>query len=667
MQAFFIILPVFAADETEEKKLVEKTVSFSETTIDEDMEDSVADLVKLYGVVQQQVSLISFAAERNAQRPDNFFNLYFYVYIPSSSVSRFNTAKISVSRGKESSPWIWDLKQIDRSNSVYKFAVMNVNGYNVNYDGKETISFYIHSFSLNGTSYPAVGFGLPRGQAEAGLSLSFDVDQSEATLKTSSDDGQMKKYTMKAPKALKDDTLTLNTTLVSERVTTKDPDKYLQINTALITIPNEYFESYGNLSEVEYKYSLWDKVPMVVTDSEAFMKTLMNTDKRYMTEWSVPTHVSDAPIFIPSGASYSNTLPFSPYFCYYVSSIGTEKGSDYDVSSEKILNSLTEYSKLYNTVLKSLYNSAEGEIYKKVTPDSAALDRLVFLAALVTYGGDDFMYTLWEGHKEDVRTSVKAVDVIESESYASANSWWDKFWDGKLFRLNVDDSVSLPGISVFDNADKSKTDEELSKKYCIDVNEVPKLRNLTSLSESHKICFVRYLTTEYNVYGSVSTLNQGIGIVDSASPSGDSKYEIGSGYYCENAIIEDFKILRLFFDETDYTLGRVNRTTILVDDTEQDYAGGTESGDKLDKENTDITAFLPWNWGKTDDKFSLIRMAIRIVVIALVVFILLRLVLRLIPSIRKATKRSTSESSSPGKLKKQQSVNVRISVDDEKR
>ena len=630
MQAFFIILPVFAADETEEKKLVEKTVSFSETTIDEDMEDSVADLVKLYGVVQQQVSLISFAAERNAQRPDNFFNLYFYVYIPSSSVSRFNTAKISVSRGKESSPWIWDLKQIDRSNSVYKFAVMNVNGYNVNYDGKETISFYIHSFSLNGTSYPAVGFGLPRGQAEAGLSLSFDVDQSEATLKTSSDDGQMKKYTMKAPKALKDDTLTLNTTLVSERVTTKDPDTYLQINTALITIPNEYFESYGNLSEVEYKYSLWDKVPMVVTTSESIKQAAANRELEYVGE----IDELDSPIML-------NPHLAIPEFVFLVDSINETEGAPYDVSSEKILNALEDFLSL---------------------PENR-YDEGIMLPIVFSPGA---VY-LSKFYKKDVRTSVKAVDVIESESYASANSWWDKFLDGKLFRLNVDDSVSLPGISVFDNADKSKTDEELSKKYCIDVNEIFKLRNLTSLSASHKICFVRYLTTGYNVYPGGT--NSTICISDGRKVS-DNCYSItarGPGYYCENAIIEDFKILRLFFDETDYTLGRVNRTTILVDDTEQDYAGGTESGDKLDKENTDITAFLPWNWGKTDDKFSLIRTAIRIVVIALVVFILLRLVLRLIPSIRKAIKRSTSESSSPGKSKKQQSVNVRISVDDEKR
>lgn len=632
VQAFFIILPVFAAEETTEQKLVEKTVSFSETTIDEDMEDKVADLVKLFGVVDQKVSLISFAAERNADSPESFFNLYFYVYIPGSKVSRYNTAKVSLSKERESGPFVVDMKQIDRKGSVYKFAAMKQSAYFLNYDNKESISFYVHNFLFDGTTYPAVGYGMPRGEAEAGLSLNFDVDQSEATLKSTSDDGQMKKYTMKAPKALKDDTLTLNTTLVSERVTTKYPDKYMQINTALITIPNEYYEAYGKLVEVEYKYSLWDKVPMVVTDREPYMKKLVNKDSDYtgyFGRYSVDPN--DGTI------TFYHKLPYSPYFTYYVDSINTESGSDYDVSQERILNSMQEYRKLYDATLKTLYEQT-GDALKGVTPESDPLDRSVFLGALASYGGDSFMYSLWKGHKEDVRTLVKATDVIQSESYANSTSWWDKLWAGKLFRLNVDDSVTLPGISTFDYADLSKTDAELSKKYCIDVTEVGKLRSLCTYSSSHKICLIRYLTTEYNVYnGRLAAL---VGIEKEGSAYTGSFVENGRAYYCENAIIEDFKILRLFFEQTDYTLGRINRTTIMVDETPQDYAGGAESGDKLENEKTDYTAFFPWNWGRQDDKLSVIWKAIRIVVIALVVFILIRLFLRLIPPLRKAFQKS---------------------------
>lgn len=604
VQAFFVVLPVFAADEAGGKKLVEKTVSFAETTIADDMEDKVADLVKIFGVVEQKVSLISFAAERTEEKSTNF-NLYFYVYVPNSSVSRFNTAKVSISKTKDVSLLVYDLKQIDRSNKVYKFAAMNIAGSDIGYDNKENLSFYVHNFSLNGASYPAVGYGLPYGEAEAGLSLSFDVDQSEAILKSSSDDGQTKKYTIKAPKALKDDTLTLNTTLVSERVTTKDANCYLQVNTALITIPNEYFDEYGKLSKVEYMYNLWKDVAMIVTTS----KSIKDAANKRSFDYVGTIDALDSPLL-------EKTILAVPEFVFLVDSINDTAGAPYDVTSEEILKAFQEFLSL------------PANNVSKETVDNN-------LQTVCTLQG----YYLAKNRLEDVRTSVKASDVIKSESYASANDWWDKFLDGKLFRLNVDDSVTLPGISVFDYADLSKTDADLSKKYCIDANEIPKLRALTSLSSSHQVCLVRYLTTEYNVYPGGK--NSHFGVSDGRK-LGDS-YIVsgrGDGYFCQNAIIENFKIVQLFFEKTNYVLGRINRTTIMVNDKEQDYAGGTESGGKLEDEKTDPSLFLPWNWGRQDDKLSIIWKAIRIVVIALVVFILIRLFLRLIPPLRKALQKS---------------------------
>ncbi len=645
VQAFFVVVPVFAAEESTETVTKEEAVSFAKTTIEQDMADKLTDLISYVGAVTNDVSLIAFTAERTKDTTDRF-NLYFYLYVPYlSSRGTITSANVTIAKTADSTPQVLTLKQIDRQNTVYKYALMNVLGSDLNYDGKKMISFEVFNFGLNSVSYPAVGYAFSGGKAESSATLTYDVDQSDATMTSTSVDEKGKKYrhyNLATPNVMKDETLSLNTTLVSERVTTPTADKYMQINTAMITIPNKYFDLYGKLAEVEYIYSLWDKVPMLVTDDETFYKRIaLTTGNPYMTEWRVSTTVSDAPIQIPKAAEYENYLPLSIAFCFYVNSIGTTKGSQYDVSSETILKNFQNYLKYYNELLESIY--AKDPSLKNIVFGDDSKENMDLIARMLPYFDNDFDSLMFACHKKDILTSVKASDVIKSESYASANDWWTKFWSGNLFRLNVDDSVTLSGISVFDNADLSKTDEELSKKYCIDPTEIYKLRSLASLSNTHKICFLRYATTEYNVYGNIKSSSGGIGVIDDPYTYGFSDKNntkiAGSGYYCENSIIEDFQILKLHFEKTDQKLGTIVRTTILVEDENHDYTGGLESGDKLkdEKSQNPFAGLLDWLNGLFDgSKLDLLGKSFRILVIAVVAFVILSLSLRLIPKIRAA-------------------------------
>ncbi len=677
VQAFFVVVPVFASEDTGEKVMKETAVSFSETTIKQDMADKLTDLVSYMGAVTNDVSLIAFTAERTKDKADKF-NLYFYLYVPNSpSRGNITSAKVTVSKKVGDTPQVLTLKQIDRDNTVYKFAITGVSDSVLNYDGKKMISFEIYNFSLNAVSYPAVGYAFSGGKAESSVTLTYDVDQSDAAVTSTSEDGKYKRYNLAAPNVVKDETLSLNTTLVSERVTTPTADKYMQINTAMITIPNKYFNLYGKLAEVEYIYSLWDKVPMLVTDNETFYKRIaITTGNPYITEWRVPTTVSNAPIQIPESAEYKNYLPLSLDFCFYINSIGNTKGSQYDVSAETILKKFQNYLKHYNALLDSIYEKDPS--LRDIVFGDDSKENMELVKRFASYFDSDFDFLMFANHKKDILTSVKASDVIKSESYTSANDWWSKLWSGKLLQLNVDDSVTLPGISIFDNADLSKTDEELSKKYCIDATEIYKLRSLASLSNTHKICFLRYATTEYNVYGNISRLSGGIGMIDDPYTYGFSEKNntklVGSGYYCENSIIQDFQILKLHFEKTDQRLGTIARTTVLVEDQKQDYVGGTESGPKLQDEKTQNPMIGLWDWFKglfKPSKLDLLWKGFLIVLIALIVFFLLRLLLRLIPAIRMAAQRSKSNSKSKTisskNQKKGQSVNVRISFDEEKR
>ena len=212
----------------------ETAVSFSETTIKQDMADKLTDLVSYMGAVTNDVSLIAFTAERTKDKADKF-NLYFYLYVPNSpSRGNITSAKVTVSKKVGDTPQVLTLKQIDRDNTVYKFAITGVSDSVLNYDGKKMISFEIYNFSLNAVSYPAVGYAFSGGKAESSVTLTYDVDQSDAAVTSTSEDGKYKRYNLAAPNVVKDETLSLNTTLVSERVTTPTADKYMQINTAMI-------------------------------------------------------------------------------------------------------------------------------------------------------------------------------------------------------------------------------------------------------------------------------------------------------------------------------------------------------------------------------------------------------------------------------------------------
>ena len=631
VQAFFVVVPVFASEDAGEKVMKETAVSFSETTIKQDMADKLTDLVSYMGAVTNDVSLIAFTAERAKDKADKF-NLYFYLYVPNSpSRGNITSAKVTVSKKAGDTPQVLTLKQIDRDNTVYKFAITGVSDSVLNYDGKKMISFEIYNFSLNAVSYPAVGYAFSGGKAESSVTLTYDVDQSDAAVTSTSEDGKYKRYNLAAPNVVKDETLSLNTTLVSERVTTPTADKYMQINTAMITIPNKYFNLYGKLAEVEYIYSLWDKVPMLVTTDDSFRQRILDAGENQHVGQMFVSGTAQ----LEKGRSFLNWVPIHSKFVFSVSSINEKPGSGYDVSSKEILNALKEYEEIYNAELNKRFSSGQFDSIK--ASEGCGENRPLFRQ----FFSDDFLASMFVNHKKDILTSVKASDVIKSESYASANDWWSKFWDGKAFRLNVDDSVTLSGISVFDNADLSKTDEELAKKYCIDPTDIYKLRSLASLSNTHKICFLRYATTEYNVYGGAGDgVATGLGAASStASFLENGNYIPGTGYYCENAIIENFQILKLHFEKTDQELGTIVRTTRVVEDKQQDFTGGTESDDKLKNEKTQnpFAGLSNWLNGLFDgSKLDLLGKSFRILVIVVVVFVILSLSLRLIPKIRAA-------------------------------
>ena len=323
----------------------------------------------------------------------------------------------------------------------------------------------------------------------------------------------------KVVSAKSNENISLDVKMACKRVSTKEVNKFKQINTAMFLIPNEYFERYQELIGVSYTYDLYKGVPMLCTTD----KTLYNSARN----GTVYLHG------IMSGNIVRNWRTLTNRFAFYTDTLNDDL-YDFDTSDVmKIFKSISSPNK----------------------DNTQAADYI-----------------------PNVFTTVKADDNIKTESYASAAGFWRKFWDGFWFKELVDDSVDIDSIETIEPTAElaAANDKTISSNYVIDEYYASDFRSLCAmaLKSNSKVVLLRYLVSDYSATAEIPfnySLTDGGDIIRSTS----------KGYLCYNDIIANFKIYTLYFGAHGLELSDPRVTKIGVDMNEVDFAGGGQSGNNL--------------------------------------------------------------------------------------
>lgn len=306
--------------------------------------------------------------------------------------------------------------------------------------------------------------------------------------------------------------------------------KQKDLNSVYFSIPNNYLDEYGELTNISAEYYEYRLADIVVIKSSVYeaikdyvgVKTTkeshpefallfdyqgqINTNTEYYTFEGAGLEASD--LFLPFEKNNLITILFD----------GGENGEK-EISSKEILNYLYDYDKSY--YLGSNYKGMSNDLFD---------------------GVDD-------GHKEGYnQINISSLDNENLLIY-EGNSSWDRFWNN-VFGKNQEYEVSL-----IEKVDTEKDSEEIF----INDKDIDEFNSfvLNSSIKNESTYVLRYSLTDYFTYG---LLDYRYGDISAIGRD---------GYVSKQSIFLDFDIISLTFEKegTKKIIPAISNPLDIVSDT----------------------------------------------------------------------------------------------------
>lgn len=498
--AFLFTVPAWAA---------ETVVDLSETSVTDDLGTNAETRFPAGSDVSP--TLISYAATVKG----GYLYHYFYFNVNRMNLTGLSAVKLSICRGDRAQEKSFAAWKFDVSGHFAKVVLRT----DMRYLTAGNPFFYLRlstwTTDAGEQSFAGVAETISGGSVAGDLLISYDMT------------------TRKIQYFKSDDVLSLDVRLACERVSTSDIHTWTQINTAMFTVPDKYFDQYGKLTAVSLMYDLYDGVPMVCTTNAALANA---------------PYAQVGTVKLAASGTYSYLLPLGEInngFMFYRESIGNGVDDGVDFTGAEVLEKFDYYMK---------YGRTSADAVGPYVYDSLG-DTQTLLSQLV---------------------SISDFESISTSSFNNSASFWDKLFNWRWSWNTTDDSVTnLSKIQTFDpsatisaaSADKLSTDYVIDKCYTDDL----KALNKQALASDSTVVLLRYLLTDYTTYDFNGYIPAKSGI----------DYKSATGYYCRQAIIKNFEIISLTFTGIDRESGDIVQTTVETDTDPVDWAGGGESGDKL--------------------------------------------------------------------------------------
>ncbi len=469
------------------------------TDVISDLSDGVTDLTDYYQV--ESVTFIDFY-EYCYGDFDNY-ELLLYLAIPSNLNIENNSSlnKIQISIGNSNTYYKKGLKLLDHNNNIYKFKVL-LNNNDLDYY-KNVLDSKNRRYKVSGVELKFIGSNNSQ-EFKIGCDYSYS-GYAKGLNEESKDNSTLKREYQELT------TLDLEVNSSVYRFHDNFGDfKQQDLNSVYFSVPNNYLEEYGevtNISAEYYEYRLADLVVLKTSDYEIFkdyvgIKITEDNHPEFALMFDYEGQIgTNCEYYNFEGAGFEESELFKPFKKTNLITIlfdGGENG-DKEIKSDEILDYLYSYDKSY-------YN---GSNYKGISND--------------LFDGVD------EGHKLGYnRIDISSLDSEDLLIY-EGNSSWDRFWN-VVFGNNEENEVPL-----IEKVTSSKSSDEIY----INEDDINDFNSYVSESNlNNKSTYVlRYSLTDYYTYG-LRDYRYG----DISSIGRD-------GYVSKQSVFLDFDIISLTFEK----------------------------------------------------------------------------------------------------------------------
>lgn len=401
-----------------------------------------------------------------------------------------------------------------------------------------------------------------------------------------------------------------------------------QLNSVYFRIPNKFFESYGNLSEIECEWWEYFTKPMLVVNNSKvyndinalhggpFHKGLTNRSLYYvfLINWQVNsnwfgggkalcTYGSNMNL---NGQKYTYTYwnqprtytfsapPFESFAAAFYSA--DLKNIDVSLDSNAVITKLKENSKYFD---ESLFDLTEEQLEQKHV-------REIVRDRYRRYLFEDYVQNGYDlGYNYKKITPETKFEVWWNKT--KLKDFWAKYVTGE-FTVETE-YEKLNAIITLGEDDVKGTDDEVSSKLYVNKRDVPDLKNEMALAKANDETLVlfRFSSTKYfaapGVWGYSS--NPKTPARDIVEICSDKEHDgIQDCYAVQQTVYLDYDIISMT-----YTNNGVN-TAIPVVMSPVDITGG-------------ITPPLEYNRGDSESTFFKILKIVLIVIVGLLVVWLL--------------------------------------------
>lgn len=271
-------------------------------------------------------------------------------------------------------------------------------------------------------------------------------------------------------------------------------DHQNQLNSVYFSVPNYYFDTYGDLQRIKAEWYEYKTSPIVITNHGLLYNYLKGREARFTTAvankdnypyslaanlfWDTYNVFYDWGYMLPEKVSGNSFIPAS-HFTFFNgnSTLGAVFYSG--------LTSPKNYTLPSSELIKYFENVGRNP-YDIITINNRTYNKFLFDNQVDS--GRSKGYNLVE---------IDAKNLINLLSYDDTNNWFQKFLDYGLkppTTLNDTYKDLLP-ICVIDEKDLSLTTSEFSKKYLVNTDNVSDIKK-TSTDASKTVLF-RFANTDY--------------------------------------------------------------------------------------------------------------------------------------------------------------------------
>lgn len=248
-----------------------------------------------------------------------------------------------------------------------------------------------------------------------------------------------------------------------------------QLDSVYFAVPDILIDTYGELKRIKALWYEYKTNPIVVVeDRDIYTAMQKNLGKVTIANSLQPRFYADLVTKITPGLPFPTTHSSMTWgynipqntdknsFKYDLKSdflsyiYHSENLKDFSLSGEQLIKDIYAYDKSYHTGEMDIHPS--GTTGKGISADL-------------------FSNKIDEKHTRGYNEMLFDTDLVDQYfnmlDYDSTHSGWDKFFD--YFLSYPEDEMSyydIPPIVAFDPADISLSDEELSRKYLIDIGDV---------------------------------------------------------------------------------------------------------------------------------------------------------------------------------------------------